>query len=66
MRNPVLGTRGRAQYDCWCCGLVLLAILAGLIPRVSQRRRATTDAKQLEVPNVSVVSASVGASRQTG
>src|SRR5207253_11161118 len=34
---------------------------AGVLPRLSQRRQAVADTKQLEVPNVSVVSPSAGA-----
>jgi membrane fusion protein (multidrug efflux system) len=41
--------------------LLVLALVAGVLPRLSQRRVATTDTKQLAVPNVSVVSPSVGA-----
>jgi membrane fusion protein (multidrug efflux system) len=40
--------------------LLVLAIIAGVLPRLSQRRTAIADTKQLAVPNVSVVSASVG------
>jgi RND family efflux transporter MFP subunit len=40
--------------------LLFLAVLAGVLPRLSQRRQATADTKQLALPNVSVVSPSVG------
>jgi RND family efflux transporter MFP subunit len=42
-------------------GLLVLAIAAGVLPRLSQRKTATADTKQLAVPNVTVVSASVTA-----
>jgi membrane fusion protein (multidrug efflux system) len=42
-------------------GLLVLAIAAGVLPRLSQRKTATADTKQLAVPNVNVVSASVTA-----
>jgi membrane fusion protein (multidrug efflux system) len=41
--------------------LLLLAVIAGLLPRLAQRRAATADTKQLAVASVSVVSPGVGA-----
>ena len=41
--------------------LLVLALIAGIAPRVLQRRQAIADTQQLQVPNVSVVSPSVGA-----
>jgi len=41
--------------------LLVLAVLAGVLPRLSQRETATADTKQLSVPAVTVVSASVSA-----
>ena len=41
--------------------LLVLALIAGIAPRVSQRQQAIADTQQLQVPNVSVVSPSVGA-----
>jgi len=41
--------------------LLILALVAGVLPRLSQRRQAVIDTKQLAVPNVSVVSPSAGA-----
>jgi membrane fusion protein (multidrug efflux system) len=41
--------------------LLVLALLAGVLPRLSQRKQATIDTKQLAVASVSVVSPSVGA-----
>ena len=61
-KPPLLGTRGARRLIVVGLFLLVLAILAGVIPRVSQRRQATADTKQLEVPNVAVVSPSVGAS----
>src|SRR3954470_20500018 len=41
--------------------LLCVVIIAGVVPRLSQRRQATTDTKELAIPNVSVVSPSAGA-----
>src|SRR5438105_15231312 len=41
--------------------LLFLALVAGVLPRLSQRRLATTDAKQLAIQTISVVLPSVGA-----
>jgi RND family efflux transporter MFP subunit len=41
--------------------LLSLAVLAGVLPRLSQSRQATADTKQLAAPNVSVVLPSAGA-----
>jgi RND family efflux transporter MFP subunit len=40
--------------------LLVLAVVAGVLPRVSQRARATADTNQLAVPAVTVVSPTVG------
>jgi RND family efflux transporter MFP subunit len=60
--NAVLGN-GRARLFAIIGGglLLLLAILAGSLPRLSQRKVATADTKQLAVPNVTVVTPSLGA-----
>jgi membrane fusion protein (multidrug efflux system) len=42
-------------------GLLVLAVIAGVLPRLSQRKTAIADTKQLAVPNVTVVSPSVSA-----
>src|SRR6266513_4615149 len=39
----------------------LIALVAGFIPQLRERQTATADTKQLAVPNVSVVSPSIGA-----
>src|SRR5205807_105051 len=57
--KPPLGRRGLLLIVG--VTLLILAVVAGVLPRLSQRRQATADTKQLEVPNVSVVSPSVGA-----
>jgi RND family efflux transporter MFP subunit len=57
-----LGTRGARRLIVFGVVLLLLAILAGVLPRLAQRRVATADTKQLQVPNVSVVSPSTGPS----
>ena len=41
--------------------LLLLAVIAGVLPRLSQRKQATIDTKQLAVATVSVVSPSAAA-----
>jgi membrane fusion protein, multidrug efflux system len=41
--------------------LLVLAVLAGVLPRLSLRKTATADTKQLAVPTVTLVSASVTA-----
>jgi membrane fusion protein (multidrug efflux system) len=41
--------------------LLILAVVAGVLPRVSQRARATADTNQLAIPAVTVVSPTVGA-----
>jgi membrane fusion protein (multidrug efflux system) len=60
-KPPFLGTRGARRLIIVGVVLLSLAVLAGVLPRVSQRRQATADTKQLQVPNVSVVSPSVSA-----
>jgi len=57
--KPPLGRRGLLLIAG--VTLLILALFAGVLPRLSQRRQATADTKQLAVPNVSVVSPSVGA-----
>src|SRR5437763_8988826 len=60
-KPPFLGTRGARRLIIIGVVLLSLAVLAGVLPRLAQRRVATADTKQLAVPNVSVVSPSVGA-----
>src|ERR1700719_1925703 len=59
--KPALG-RGRLRL-LLILGVVLLvlAIVAGVLPRLAERRVATADASQLAVQTVSVVSPTVGA-----
>jgi RND family efflux transporter MFP subunit len=59
--KPALGKRRFRLLVILGLALLVLAIVAGILPRLSQRRLATTDAKQLAVQTVSVVSPSVGA-----
>jgi membrane fusion protein, multidrug efflux system len=61
-KPPFLGTRGARRLIVVGIVLLLLAVLAGVLPRLAQRRVATIDTKQLAVPNVSVVSPNVGTS----
>src|SRR5438067_5527642 len=59
-KPPFLGTRGARRLIIVGMVLLSLAVVAGVLPRLSQRRVATADTQQLQVPNVSVVSPSVG------
>ena len=55
------GKRGFRRLVMVGVALLALALVAGVLPRLSQRRQATTDTKQLAIPSVSVVSPSAGA-----
>jgi RND family efflux transporter MFP subunit len=58
--HPVLG--GKARRLLIIGGALLaLAVLAGVLPRLSQRKQAGIDTRVLAVPNVSVVSPSTAA-----
>jgi membrane fusion protein, multidrug efflux system len=59
--KSVFGKRGSRRLFIIGAALLVLALIAGVLPRLSQRRQATIDTKQLAVPNVSVVSPSAGA-----
>jgi RND family efflux transporter MFP subunit len=61
-KPPFLGTRGARRLIIIGGALLLLAVLAGVWPRMAQRRVAIADTKQLQEPNVSVVSPSAGPS----
>jgi RND family efflux transporter MFP subunit len=60
-KSALPGKRGSRRLVIIGAAMLSLALVAGVVPRSSQRRQATTDTKQLAVPNVSVVSPSVGA-----
>jgi membrane fusion protein, multidrug efflux system len=60
-KPPFLGVRGARRLIIIGVVLLSLAVLAGILPRLAQRRVATADTKQLALPNVSVVSPSTGA-----
>jgi len=60
-KPPFLGTRAARRLIILGVVLLVLAVVAGVLPRLSQRRQATADTKQLSVPNVSVVSPSAAA-----
>jgi len=60
-KPALFGKRGARRLVMIGAGLLCLALVAGVTPRLSQRKQATTDTKQLAVPNVSVVSPSTGA-----
>jgi membrane fusion protein (multidrug efflux system) len=59
--KSTFGQRGARRLVIIGAALLVLALIAGVVPRLSQRRVATADTKQLAVPNVSVVSPSAGA-----
>ena len=60
--KPALLGKGRARL-LFIAGvaLLVLAVIAGVLPRLAQRKVATADTAQLAVPNVSVVSPTAGA-----
>src|SRR5437868_2093863 len=60
-KPPFLGTRGARRLTIVGVVLLSLVVLAGVLPRLSQRRQAVADTKQLEVPNASVVSPTASA-----
>src|SRR3954470_19545901 len=60
-RPALFGKHGARRLVMIGGALLCVALIAGIAPRLSQRRQATIDTKQLAVPNVSVVSPSVGA-----
>ena len=60
-RKPALGKRGFRLLLIIGITLLLLAVIAGVLPRLSQRKQATIDTKQLAVATVSVVSPSAAA-----
>jgi hypothetical protein len=41
--------------------LLVLALVVGFVPRLSQRKQAASDTNQLAIPTVSVVSPTTGA-----
>ena len=57
--SSLLG-KGRSRWLLAGLVLLVLAVIAGVLPRLSQRKTATADTRELAVPNVTVVSASVG------
>src|SRR3954453_6165999 len=56
----LFGKRGARRLSMIGGALLCVAVVAGVVPRLSQRRQANIDTKQLAVPNVSVVSPSAG------
>ncbi|HEX4772147.1 MAG TPA: efflux RND transporter periplasmic adaptor subunit [Bryobacteraceae bacterium] len=54
------GERGLRRFVIFGVALLVLALVAGALPRLSQRRQAAIDTTELAVPNVTVVSPSVG------
>src|SRR6266404_5048022 len=60
-KPALFGKRGARRLIMIGGGLLCLALVAGVVPRLSQRRQATAATKQLAVPMVSVVSPSAGA-----
>ena len=59
--GSLLGKRGSRRLLIVGGALLIAAIVAGVWPRLSQRRQATADTQQLALQSVTVVSPSVGA-----
>ena len=59
--SSLLGKRGARRLLIIGGALLIAAIVAGVWPRLSQRRQATADTQQLALQSVTVVSASVSA-----
>jgi membrane fusion protein (multidrug efflux system) len=58
--SSLLG-RGRSRWLLIAgLALLVLAVIAGVLPRLSHRKIATVDTRQLALPNVTVVSPTVG------
>jgi membrane fusion protein, multidrug efflux system len=55
------GKRGLRRLIIAGVAFLVLAVAAGVLPRLSQRKQATIDTKQLAIATVSVVSPSAGA-----
>lgn len=55
------GHRGFRRLVILGIALLVLALVAGVVPRLSQRARATTDTRQLAVATISVVSPTTAA-----
>src|SRR5437763_17051737 len=60
-KPPLFGKRGARRLIIIGGATLCLALVAGIAPRLLQRREATIDTKQLALPNVTVVSPSIGA-----
>src|SRR5947208_7150829 len=59
--KSVFGEHGSRRLIIVGAALLILALVAGVVPRLSQRKQATTDTNQLAITSVSVVSPSAGA-----
>src|SRR5450432_3946469 len=59
--KPVFGKRGSRRLVIIGVALLVLALVAGFVPRLSQRKQAASDTNQLAIPTVSVVSPTTGA-----
>src|SRR5712671_867313 len=55
------GQRGFRRIAVVGAAVLLAALVAGFVPRLSQRKRAASDTNQLAIPSVSVVSPITGA-----
>src|SRR4051812_11957404 len=58
--KSVFGKRGARRLVLIGAAMLSLALVAGVVPRLSQHKQAVTDTNQLSIPNVTVVSPSVG------
>jgi membrane fusion protein (multidrug efflux system) len=59
--ESAFGKRGFRRFVIAGVALLVLALVVGVLPRLSQRNRAASDTTQLATPSVSVVSPSSGA-----
>jgi membrane fusion protein (multidrug efflux system) len=59
--KPVFGKHGSRRLVIIGVALLVLALVVGFVPRLSQRKQAASDTNQLAIPTVSVVSPITGA-----
>jgi membrane fusion protein, multidrug efflux system len=59
--KPMFGKHGSRWLVIIGAALLVLALVAGFVPRLAQRKQAASDTNQLAIPTVSVVSPTTGA-----
>jgi RND family efflux transporter MFP subunit len=59
--KPVFGKHGSRRLVIIGVALLVLALVVGFVPRLSQRKQAVSDTNQLAIPTVAVVSPATGA-----